>query len=87
MITVDKNHISRLMLLEAYSKKHKTQERLNFFERKYHQTFSEFEKQLTEDEEVFNHFDDYMEWKAYANYLKELNLKIQELKSGNIRVA
>ncbi|MDY6825128.1 MAG: hypothetical protein SWH68_15245, partial [Thermodesulfobacteriota bacterium] len=59
----------------------------NFFERKYHQTFSEFEKQLTEDEEDFNHFDDYMEWKAYANYLKELNLKIQELKSGNIRVA
>jgi len=33
MITVDKNHVSNLMLIEAYSEKHQTEEKINIFKK------------------------------------------------------
>ena len=87
MIKVDKEHISMFMLAEAYSEKHKTEEKIRFFKNNYQKELHEFEKYLTEINESFDLYDDYMEWKAYENYLIDLNKKIQELQSGNIQVA
>ena len=76
MITVDKNHVSNLMLIEAYSEKHQTEEKINIFKKKYNKNLYEFELQIQNSEqESFELFDDYMEWKAYENYLKEINMK------------
>ncbi|MDA3915411.1 MAG: hypothetical protein PF690_00355 [Deltaproteobacteria bacterium] len=87
MITIDKQHISRLMLLEVYSEKNKTEQRINFFQNKYQKKLHEFEKFMQKTEEKFSYYDDYMEWKAYVKYLTGINKKIEDLRDGNIKVA
>ncbi|MBS0012886.1 MAG: hypothetical protein KFF46_02855 [Desulfobacterales bacterium] len=88
MITIEKGHVSRLMLLEAYAEKHEIEEKLKYYRRIYNKTFKEFEKELKDTQtENFKHFDDYMEWKAYKKQMEELNARIEELKSANIKVA
>jgi len=87
MIKVEREHISMLMLAEAYSEKHKTEEKILFFKKKYNKEFNNFEKQVYSEEENFTKYDDYMEWKAYENYLQEINKRIKELQNGNIQVA
>ena len=87
MIRVDKDHVSKLMLAEAYSEKHKIEERIKIFKKNYQKDFLEFEKNAYESEESFDQYDSYMEWKAYEKYLKELNEKIKEIQSGNIQFA
>jgi len=32
MVIVDKKHVSKLLLVEAYSEKHKTEEKMAFFQ-------------------------------------------------------
>lgn len=88
MITVGKDHVSKLMLLEAYSEKHQAEGKLRLYNLKYNKTFQEFESLIQKNaEEKFEWFDDYMEWKAYRKHLNEINLKIVELKRANIKVA
>ena len=88
MITVGKDHVSRLMLIETYSEKHQAEEKLKLYNLKYNKTFQQFETQIQKNaEENFEWFDDYMEWKAYRKYLNEISLKIEELKRANIKVA
>lgn len=87
MITVNKDYISMLMLAEAYSEKHEAEEKINLFKKNYQKNLSDFERQVFENQENYKHYDDYMEWKAYENYLKDIETKIVELKSGNFQVA
>ena len=88
MITVGKEHISRLMLIEAYSEKHRAEEKLKLYDLKYNKTVNEFESRIQKDtEEKFECFDDYMEWKACQKHLIEINFKIEDLKRANIKVA
>jgi len=76
MITVGKDHISRLMLIEAYSEKHQAEEKIKLYNSKYNKIFQEFETLIQNDtEEKFEWFDDYMEWKAYQKHLSEINIK------------
>jgi hypothetical protein len=35
MVTVDKKHVSSLLLVEAYAEKHKTEEKVALFHKKY----------------------------------------------------
>lgn len=88
MVTVDKEHISKLMLLEAYSEKHQAEEKIKLYKNKYNKTFQAFEAEMQKDtEERFEQFDDYMEWKAYQQHLAEINSRIEELKRADIKVA
>ena len=87
MVTVDKEHVSRLMLLEAYSEKHQAEEKLRLYKNKYNKEFQAFEAEIQKDtEERFDRFDDYMEWKAYQQHLAEINSRIEELKRADIKV-
>jgi hypothetical protein len=85
MVTVDKKHVSTLLLVEAYSEKHKTEEKVAFFHNKYNKDFDQFEKMVRSNEENFIHYDDYMEWKAYKCYLDSINLRIKDLRNGSIQ--
>lgn len=85
MVTVDKKHVSTLLLVEAYSEKHKTEEKVAFFHKKYNKNFDEFEKMMHANEENYTHYDDYMEWKAYNRYLDSIELRIKDLKNGSIQ--
>ncbi len=87
MITVQKSHISMLLLADFYCEKHKTEEKLKFFRKKYNTNFHSFEQYVHESDENFQSYDDYMEWKAYENHLLDINRKIVELKSGHFQVA
>ena len=87
MIKVDKDHVSMLMLSEVYSEKNKAEEKIRLSKHRYQTDLLDFEKQLFINDEDFNKYDDYMEWKAYENYLKDIDEKIAEIKSGNIQVA
>ena len=87
MLKINKEHVSKLMLIEAYAEKHKTEERINLFKEKYKLNFSEFEEQVFEKDESFEQYDDLMEWKAYENTLNDIKQRIHELQSGNIQVA
>ncbi len=85
MVTVDKKHVSTLLLVEAYSEKHKTEEKVAFFHKKYNLNFDDFEKMMHTSEEDYTHYDDYMEWKAYKRYLDSIELRIKDLKNGSIQ--
>ena len=85
MVTVDKKHVSTLLLVEAYSEKHKTEGKVTFFQKKYNKDFDEFEKMIHANEENYTHYDDYMEWKAYRCYLDSIELRIKDLRNGSIQ--
>lgn len=88
MITVDKDHISRLMLFEAYAEKHQAEEKIRLYHQKYSRSFDAFEDHIQNAaEENFENFDDYIEWKAYRKIADEINSRIAELKLANIKVA
>lgn len=85
MTTINKQHISELILMEAYADLHKVQDRIAQYEKKYATQFEGFEKMMKEEEEDFEKYDDYIEWKAYLNQLKDLRQKIKDIKRENYR--
>ncbi len=63
--------------------------KIKYFERKYGCQLEEFEKKMKEPkEEKFEEWDDYVEWKAYVESLKDLERKLKEVSDAkDIRVA
>ncbi|GAB3780011.1 hypothetical protein GCM10028818_31460 [Spirosoma horti] len=57
------------------------------FERKYGMPLELFEKRFeTAEKEVYEEWDDYIDWKAAHEFLLRLNVKIQDIKNGNIEL-
>lgn len=87
MTTINKRHISELILMEAYADLHKVQDKIKHYEKKYATQFEDLEKIINQEAEDFEKYDDYIEWKAYLNQLKDLRQKIKDIKSGNYQVS
>lgn len=87
MLVVDKQNIANMLLLETFSEMHQVQDKLNYFRRKYQQDFESFSKQIENENEDFERFDDYMEWKAYTKMFYNISQKIEDLKHGNFQIA
>ena len=87
MTTIDKKHISELLLMEAYADLHKVRDKINMFERKYKRKFEDFEDSMKSEEEDFSKYDDYIEWKAYMSQLIDLQQKISDIKSGKLQIS
>jgi hypothetical protein len=88
MLTIDKQEISQLLLLDYMGSLHSAEEQLRLFERKYQTTLEEFSVSLkASDQEDFEAWDDYMEWKAYRRVSEDLSQKIEEIKHGHFKVA
>lgn len=88
MITIDKQDIGNLVLLDYLASLHSAQEKLRLFERKYQTSLDEFSVALkASDQEDFEAWDDYMEWKAYRRVSEDLSQKIEEIKRGHFEVA
>ena len=81
MITITKNIISEWLLLDAYSEMHIAKDKLQFFERKYKNSFVEFEENLNNGNENFEKYDDYIEWKAYLSVMKAVKEKINDIRN------
>ena len=67
-----------------------TKEKLELFEKKYKCTFKEFEKKVKsgEGQENFEKWDDYIEWKAYEESLRNPQQRSKATADArNIKVA
>ena len=85
MVQVSKQSVQQWMMYEYLAKKHRFQSNVASFERKYNMSFEAFESHFeTAEKEVFEEWDDYIEWKADHEFLRIVNHKIQEIQKGNI---
>ena len=56
-------------------------DRIKLFEQKYNMSFKTFEQFVNENEEDFEKWDAYIEWKAYFESMKEINKKLDKLEN------
>jgi len=76
-----------MFLMETLAEFHKVREKLRFFQEKYHRDFETFSIEIEREEENFENFDDYMEWKAYIQLFGDIKQKIEDIKNGNFQFA
>jgi len=87
MQTIAKSQVSNWLLLESFNKKRHFEEQINLFSKKYQITFEQFEKQVNSSEkENDEHWDDYIDWKAYTEFLSSTLKSIEDIKHGNFKV-
>ncbi len=85
MVQVTKQTVQQWVMIDYLAKKHRYQANVSAFERKYNMSLDEFEKHFeTSEKEVFEEWDDYIDWKADYEFLQTVNKKIEDIKSGNI---
>ncbi len=88
MLTINKQDVSNLLLLDYLSSLHTVTEKLRFLENKYQSSWDIFVTRLhANHEENMQQWDDYIEWKAYLKLAEELNNKIAEIKHGHFEIA
>jgi hypothetical protein len=88
MLIIEKSEVANWLLLSYKSEHKKVADRLELFERKYSQSFSDFEVDIRNSErENFEKWDDYIEWKAYQKSLINLKNNIREIENGHFKVA
>ncbi|XOV91136.1 MAG: hypothetical protein ACFHWX_13095 [Bacteroidota bacterium] len=86
MITYNKEDLRNLLLMEELSKLHSTESKISSFEKRYGKSFSEFKDQI-ESKEVFEEYDDFIEWKALIDLKISLERKIAEIRSGQFQIS
>lgn len=88
MQTLSKQQVSNWVLLDYYAQKQIFQEKIHFLEKKHATDFISFEQQIEQaSDENFEAWDDYIEWKAYQQFLSELLIKIDDIKHGDFQMA
>ena len=88
MIVIDKQRVADWMLLSYHAEQRQLHDRIVIYENKYSQSFKEFEKNIKQKEnESFDEWDDYIEWKAYNDFYSQITKMINDIKSGNFQVA
>lgn len=86
-IVISKDEIIEYKKLTAISEITLTKEKTTLFEKKYGCSIDEFRKRMEESNEKFEEWDDYIEWKANVELLKDLENKLIELDNAkNIRI-
>jgi len=87
-ITVSKEKIKTFEKLMTISQIAPIKERIRFFEKKHGCTFKVFEKKIKQEKENFEKWDDYIEWKAYVESLRNLESKLRKIEGAkDIRIA
>jgi hypothetical protein len=88
MTTIHKQTILELYYINILYEIHKVDEKLKLLKSKYKITLKQFEKKIkTGRKENFDHWDDYMEWKAYDKSQKELIRKKNDILNGNYKIS
>lgn len=87
MVQVTKQSVQQWAMFDYLSKKHRFQSTITQMERKYGMTLAEFEKYIeTSEKEVFEEWDDNIEWSAAVGMLADVLQSIEEIKRGAIEV-
>lgn len=88
MQQINKNDIGTLLYLDILSDKLLIEEKIKLFNKKYNKSLSAIEKQINHTKtENLELWDDYIEWKAYLDFLSDINKKIDDIKNGLFQVA
>lgn len=86
-IIVSKDEIIEYKKLKVISEITLTKEKVSLFEKKYRCPIDEFRKSMEDSKESFEEWDDYIEWKANFELLKDLEIKLTELDNAkDIRI-
>ncbi len=88
-LSVTKKEVIEYKKLEIISQIASIKSKIELFESKYGCSFEDFEKKLREkQDEDFEEWDDYIEWKAYVRTLEELKEKLKEIENAkDVRIA
>ncbi len=86
MLEISREHVQNMMRLELLAQQRETDDQITAFEKKYGCTFAEFEAQVNAETENFEHWDDYLEWKAAVNVRATLAQNLTELQYGNFKI-
>jgi len=86
-ITVSRDEVKGFEKLKAISQIAPLKERIRFFESKYGCTLGEFKDKIKREKENFEKWDDYIEWKAYIESMKDLESKMRDIEDAqDIRI-
>lgn len=86
--TVTKDDLLEYEKLKIISQLTPAKEKIRLFESKYKCPFEQFENKMKEDTEDFDKWDDYIEWKAYIETIKDLTTKLKKIDDAtDIKVA
>ena len=87
-IIISKEDVKTFEKLIIISQMAPIKERIKTFEKKYGYTLKEFEDKMKQENEEFEKWDDYIEWKAYTESLRNLESKLRAIESAeDIRVS
>ena len=81
-ITVSKEEVKGFKKLKAISQIAPIKERIRFFESKYECTFGEFKNKIKQEQEDFEKWDEYIEWKAYIKSLRDIESKMRDIEDA-----
>lgn len=79
MWTVSKDEVAGLLELDVMARLREAKEKESLFERTHQQSFGAFEQTVLQEEEDFEQWDDYTEWKAYRSVRRDLEQKMDAL--------
>ena len=87
MVQVSQQAVQQWMLVDYLAQKHRFQDRIDQFERKYGMTYTEFEQRIeTTHEEVYEEWDDSISWGAAVDMLADVMNSIRETEAGSIEI-
>jgi hypothetical protein len=72
--------------MEFMSDMHVVKDKLAYFDKKYHVSFEVFEQTVKTQQEVYQQWDDYIEWKGYRQVLEDINRKISDINNADFEV-
>lgn len=81
-IEITKGKIVDLLRLDLISEIQALKKSLELFERKYGKSFEDFKKEVSEGEENFEKWDNYIEWDAYIKAYEARNEDLKDLESA-----
>ncbi|SDE08468.1 hypothetical protein SAMN04487996_103301 [Dyadobacter soli] len=83
-----KKQVGDAVLTDYLSEKQELEEKLNLLKQRYRIDLQIFEAQLESSSvENFEAWDDLIQWKAYHQFLLELETKITDIRNGDFQMA
>ena len=88
MVILTKKQVGDSVLTDYLSKKQDLQEKLSGLEQKYQADLQTFETQLENSSvDNFEAWDDLIQWKAYDQFLSEIETQITDIRNGDFQMA
>ncbi len=86
-IIISKEEIKEYEKLKLVTELTLIKEKIQLFENKYNCSLKDFKEKFEEKEENFEEWDDYIEWIANNDILKDLEIKYSEIDNAkNIKI-